>query len=463
MEAPRPKKLLEEESEVDPQAQSSAKSIKIGPKLDPTVVYSDRELEELDPTEEEAEKHEAAVLKALYDGTPLSYTESAKDQLAELSNLMEKDYGISPRYAYATQELSQFDADTKKKYRLLRENLLRADLASSEDRTPAAEIEHFTQLAKDFSAQTGFDPFVRYGKSEKAKMPPDVAKTWGEIRLMLNELGVLDENLATPEGRTEYIPPKQPVPQAPKQSIVPPSAAEALSSKAPASTSSPMAQKMNVEAISPGGVKIKPLIITRRAGTFTGAITGGTNPKLGDTQAVVANYKDLSFCVQATEDAIQRAEMAMKILDKPHADAIAALLMKASTKKSGAKHPGGRDISFKKATSIALKAERWVYQAQAAAAKQMVTQSKRCLHEMAGRRKKSTATKNRIWALRHGGGVRPKGNSALAEYRAKKRAAYLEASAREHADTMKEQESERKARKDAKIARLAAAVQAQQG
>lgn len=125
----------------------------------------------------------------------------------------------------------------------------------------------------------------------------------------------------------------------------------------------------------------------------------------GDKKNLIVGYKENSLCNTLVEDALQRAFLAMKLLDQKHADIISARLAKAGVKNSNASHAGSREITFKKAVSIALQAEKWVYQAQAAAAKSMAKASKHCLHHMAGRRKRTKEEKEATYAMKAAKGV----------------------------------------------------------
>lgn len=131
--------------------------------------------------------------------------------------------------------------------------------------------------------------------------------------------------------------------------------------------------------------------------------TGGKRVKLaGDKKQLIVGYKQNSLCSTLVNDAVERALMATEILDSKHADIIRARLQKAQMKNGNASHAGSAQISFKKAASIALQAERWVYQAQAAAAKSAAKQSKHCLHNLAGRRKRTKEEKEETYRNRYG-------------------------------------------------------------
>lgn len=122
----------------------------------------------------------------------------------------------------------------------------------------------------------------------------------------------------------------------------------------------------------------------------------------GDRKSLIAGYKENSLCNTLLGDAIERCYQAMEILDEQHADIIMARLKKAALKSGSAKRAGFRDIPFKKAVSIALQAEAYVYQAQAAAAKSMAKGVKRCRHNIAGRRKLTKEEKDARYLKTYG-------------------------------------------------------------
>lgn len=126
----------------------------------------------------------------------------------------------------------------------------------------------------------------------------------------------------------------------------------------------------------------------------------------GDRTMIVAGYKDMSLCNMITRQAIERAYAAIPLLDASHAQVIQARLTAAGLTNRNASHISQKDITFKKAASIALQAERWVYQAQAAAAKSMVSENKRCLHALAGKRRRTTEEKEATYAKKVAKGVK---------------------------------------------------------
>lgn len=158
----------------------------------------------------------------------------------------------------------------------------------------------------------------------------------------------------------------------------------------------------------PIGPALPASIIATREAKRNELLTGRERVHLaGDKQSLIVGYKNNSLCNTLVGDALDRAYMAIQLLDKKHADIILARLAKAGVKNSNASHAGSKEVSFKKAVSIALQAERWVYQAQAAAAKSMAKQSKTCLHNLAGKRKRTAEEKAAAYEKRFG---RPRGD-----------------------------------------------------
>lgn len=127
-----------------------------------------------------------------------------------------------------------------------------------------------------------------------------------------------------------------------------------------------------------------------------------SRPKVGDSSLVLAGYKKTSLCNTLVGDALERAYMAIDLLDKDHAEIIRARLAKAGITNRNASHVGEKEITFKKAASIASQAEQWVYQAQARAAKAMAKHSKRCAHNIAGRARLTTEEKEKRYMKRYG-------------------------------------------------------------
>lgn len=132
-------------------------------------------------------------------------------------------------------------------------------------------------------------------------------------------------------------------------------------------------------------------------------MTGGQRSSFsGDRKIILQGYKENSLCNTLVFDALQRIQAALQILDPVHASIIQARVARAGLKNGNASHQDITEITFKKAVSIALQAERWVYEAQAAAAKSMVKESHRCLHNLAGRRKRTVEEKEAAYQKRYG-------------------------------------------------------------
>lgn len=169
------------------------------------------------------------------------------------------------------------------------------------------------------------------------------------------------------------------------------------------------------------GPALPPTIVNRRL-RQTLTTKAGTKRDLdkvrlaGDKKDLIVGYKQNSLCNMLTDDAFERIKLAMTMLDQEHADIIEARLRRAGIKNANASRADLRAIPFKKMVSIALQAETWVYQAQAAAAKHMVKESKRCLHYMAGKRKRTTEEKAELYRRRYGMERGTKGERAARKY-----------------------------------------------
>lgn len=151
------------------------------------------------------------------------------------------------------------------------------------------------------------------------------------------------------------------------------------------------------------GPAIPPSLVQKLRNRKQGyTVPRGALQLVGDKKALVSGYKENSLCNALVADALHRAFLAMQLLDEKHADIIKARLAKAGVKNANAAHASSKDITFKKAVSIALQAERWVYQAQAAAAKSMAKESKHCLHNLAGHRKRTREEKEATYQQRYG-------------------------------------------------------------
>ncbi len=141
------------------------------------------------------------------------------------------------------------------------------------------------------------------------------------------------------------------------------------------------------------------VVVRSRNATY---LTGGERARIGDKKLVIQGYKEGSLCNTLVLDALQRAYAAIELLDPVHASIIRARLAKAGISNANASHVGVRDITFKKAVSIAIQAEKWVYQAQAAAAKSMAKNAKHCLHNLAGKRRRTREEKEDTYMKKYG-------------------------------------------------------------
>lgn len=181
----------------------------------------------------------------------------------------------------------------------------------------------------------------------------------------------------------------------------------------PAPVSNPNGARMYEKPIGPAlplslinqrDLKRYETVVTRRS------MQPGERVRLaGDKKDLIVGYKSNSLCRNLVQDCIERAYLAASMLDEKHANIIRARLTMAGVKNSNANHADTKAITFNKAVSIAQQAEAWVYAAQAAAAKSMVKESKRCLHALAGRRRKTTQEKEALYEKRYG---RPRGTRA---------------------------------------------------
>lgn len=174
--------------------------------------------------------------------------------------------------------------------------------------------------------------------------------------------------------------------------------------------------------IIPVGPAISAAVIEkpkRARNTFLNVGRGNVVRLAGDKKELVAGYKANSLCNTLVQDCLNRAYLAVQLLDHAHARIVLARLAKAGVKNGNASHADTKEISYKKAVSIALQAERWVYEAQAAAAKSMVKESKRCLHALAGKRRRSTAEKEAAYEKRGKGPRGTRTERAIRKYQTK--------------------------------------------
>jgi len=107
----------------------------------------------------------------------------------------------------------------------------------------------------------------------------------------------------------------------------------------------------------------------------------------GDRKALIQGYSDVSICNTLVNNAIGRAKVAASMLDEKHRQIILTEIRSAEMKNANAAHKGIRKVPLKRAVAIALKAEQWVYQAQAAAAKHANKEAQMCRRKLSGKHK----------------------------------------------------------------------------
>lgn len=237
--------------------------------------------------------------------------------------------------------------------------------------------------------------------------------------------------------RAEFIRKKTSRPETEDEPLRRKNKSQEMASPAPAAIVPPAkspAKEQEMVAINEGDEEDdtpKPkVLVKRQKNAFLQ--TGRERPVLaGDKKDIIKGYKSMALCNQLVYDALQRAELAATMLDKEHSRIIMARLAKAGLTSANAAHQDLKEITFKKAVSIALQAERWVYEAQAAAAKHMVKESKHCLHALAGKRKLSKEEKDARWAAQGKGARGTKTDRAIAK--AEKHLAALQESKQEQA------------------------------
>lgn len=122
----------------------------------------------------------------------------------------------------------------------------------------------------------------------------------------------------------------------------------------------------------------------------------------GDRKILIQGYKDVSICNTLVNAALERAKIAASMLDDEHKGIVLTKLRKAEMKSRNASHAGIRQVPLKKAVAIALEAEQWVYQAQAAAAKFANKEAKACRRKLSGRHKMTKEEKDARYLHLHG-------------------------------------------------------------
>lgn len=140
---------------------------------------------------------------------------------------------------------------------------------------------------------------------------------------------------------------------------------------------------------------------------------------VGDKSALIEGYKKVSLCHTLAAEAVARARAAAEILDPDHRDQIIGMLQVAGLTNANATSRKLKRIPLKRAISIATKAERWVYQQQAAAAKHAAKEARQCARKLSGRHKLTTAEKNERYQRRYGIARGTKGERAVRKYQRK--------------------------------------------
>lgn len=145
----------------------------------------------------------------------------------------------------------------------------------------------------------------------------------------------------------------------------------------------------------------------------------------GDKATLIAGYQDVSICNTLANNAIGRAKVAASMLDEKHREIILSELRSAEMKNKNAAHKGIRSVPLKRAVAIALKAEQWVYQAQAAAAKHANKEAQACRRKLSGRHKMTKEEKDERYLKRFGvpRGTKGERTAAIKERARQKRAA----------------------------------------
>lgn len=141
--------------------------------------------------------------------------------------------------------------------------------------------------------------------------------------------------------------------------------------------------------------------------------------RVGDKESLIAGYTRVSLCHTLAADAVQRAKDAAAILDADHREQIIGMLRLAGLTNANATSRKLKRIPLKKAISIATKAEQWVYQQQAAAAKHAAKEARNCARKLSGRPKLSIAEKNRRYLAKYGVARGTKSDRSIRKYERK--------------------------------------------
>ena len=140
---------------------------------------------------------------------------------------------------------------------------------------------------------------------------------------------------------------------------------------------------------------------------------------VGDKQSLIAGYQKVSLCHSLAAEAVQRARAAADILDADHREQILGMLQVAGLTNANATSRKLKRIPLKKAISIATKAETWVYQQQAAAAKHAAKEARKCLSKLSGRHKLTMEEKQARYQRRYGVARGTRSERAIRKYERK--------------------------------------------
>lgn len=140
---------------------------------------------------------------------------------------------------------------------------------------------------------------------------------------------------------------------------------------------------------------------------------------VGDKQSLIAGYQKVSLCHTLAAEAVQRARAAAEILDPDHKEQILGMLQLAGLTNANATSRKLKRIPLKRAISIATKAETWVYQQQAAAAKHAAKEARKCLSKLSGRHKLTMEEKRERYQRRYGVARGTRADRAIRKYERK--------------------------------------------
>lgn len=120
--------------------------------------------------------------------------------------------------------------------------------------------------------------------------------------------------------------------------------------------------------------------------------------QLGDRKTIYQGYEATSTCAMIQQGVLARVAQAEGVLDRTHATKLEEAAANLSRSRTGK----FRTIPIKKAIALAVKADEWVYQAQAAAAKKAKFSARKCRRELLGRAKLSKTEKEARYLKRFG-------------------------------------------------------------